>query len=90
MNDFEQEMLLKIDTKIDEIKEKLSDHEIILAKQEANIQEHMRRTEVSEKRLEKFEEEVKPILEGISVFKTVAKIASVVSAIVYSISRIFR
>lgn len=90
MNDFEQEMLLKIDTKIDEIKEKLSDHEIILAKQEANIQEHMRRTEVSEKRLEKFEQDVKPVLEGISVFKTIAKIASVVSAIVYSISRIFR
>lgn len=90
MNDFEQEMLLKIDTKIDEIKEKLSDHEIILAKQEANIQEHMRRTEVSEKRLEKFEQDVKPVLEGISVFKTIAKIASVVSAVVYSISRIFR
>jgi predicted nucleic acid-binding Zn-ribbon protein len=90
MNDFEQEMLLKIDTKIDEIKEKLNDHEVILAKQEANIQEHMRRTEISEEKLEKFEKDVKPILEGVSIFKTFAKIVSVVSAIAYSISRLFQ
>jgi hypothetical protein len=90
MNDFEQELLLKIDTKIDEIKEKLNDHEVILIKQQANIEEHIRRTDVAEERLENFEKEVKPILEGISGLKTVAKIVSFVSVLVYSISRLFR
>lgn len=90
MNDFEQELLLKIDTKIDEIKEKLNDHEVILIKQQANIEEHIRRTDVAEERLENFEREVKPILEGISGLKTVAKIVSFVSVLVYSISRLFR
>ncbi len=90
MNEFEQELLLKIDAKIDEIKEKLNDHEIILIKQQANIEEHIRRTDVAEERLENFEKEVKPILEGISGLKTVAKIVSFVSVLVYSISRLFR
>lgn len=90
MNEFEQELLLKIDTKIDEIKEKLNDHEIILNKQQNNIEEHMRRTDIAEERLENFEKEVKPILEGISGLKTLAKVISFVSVLVYSISRLFR
>lgn len=90
MNEFEQELLLKIDTKIDEIKEKLNDHEIILNKQQNNIEEHMRRTDIAEERLENFEKEVKPILEGISGLKTLAKIISFVSVLAYSISRLFR
>lgn len=90
MNEFEQELLLKIDTKIDEIKEKLNDHEIILTKQQNNIEEHMRRTDIAEERLENFEKEVKPILEGISGLKTLAKVISFVSVLAYSISRLFR
>lgn len=90
MNEFEQELLLKIDTKIDEIKEKLNDHEVILTKQQNNIEEHMRRTDIAEERLENFEKEVKPILEGISGLKTLAKIISFVSVLAYSISRLFR
>lgn len=90
MNEFEQELLLKIDTKIDEIKEKLNDHEIILNKQQNNIEEHMRRTDIAEERLENFEKEVKPILEGISGLKTLAKVISFVSVLAYSISRLFR
>jgi len=53
-----EELLLKIYDFQKETTDELSKIAIILAKQEANLDEHMKRTEVSEKRLELVENHV--------------------------------
>lgn len=89
----DKELLLRIQSNIEYIKEqvhklelnnvkKLSEMNEVLIKQESNIQEHIRRTEINEKKLDIFELEIKPILESLNAVKILFMILSSLVAIV--------
>jgi len=89
-NSTEKELLLKLHDKVDAIKDKINDVEIVQVKHEANLLEHMKRTELAEQRVEMIEVEVKPILQGLSFLKLVAKIGATISSMLYAASKFFR
>lgn len=89
-NTTEKELLLRLHDKVDSIKDKITDIEIVQVKHEANLQEHLRRSELAETRMELIEDEVKPILQGLSFFKVIAKIATTLGSILYAASKFFR
>lgn len=88
-NSTEKELLLKLHDKVDSIREKISDIEIVQVKHEANLLEHMKRTDLAEQRVEMIEVEVKPMLQGLSFLKMIAKIATTLGSIIYGVSKFF-
>ncbi len=89
-NTTEKELLLRLHDKVDSIKNKITDIEIVQVKHEANLQEHLRRSELAETRMELIEDEVKPILQGLSFLKVLAKIGTTIGSILYAASKFFR
>lgn len=89
-NNTEKELLLRLHDKVDSISEKIKEVEIIQSKHETNLLTHMKRSDLAETRMEFIENEVKPILQGLSFLKTVAKIAASISSLLYAISKFFR
>jgi hypothetical protein len=89
-NSTEKELLLKLHDKVDSIKDKISDIEIVQVKHEANLLEHMKRTELAEQRVEMIEVEVKPILQGLSFLKVVGKIGAALTSALYAFSKFFQ
>lgn len=88
-NTTEKELLLKLHDKVDTIRDKISDIEIVQVKHEANLQEHMKRSDMAEERIEFIESEVKPLLQGLSFLKIIAKVATTIGSIIYGVSRFF-
>lgn len=88
-NSTEKELLLKLHDKVDTIRDKISDIEIVQVKHEANLQEHMKRSDMAEERIEFIESEVKPLLQGLSFLKIIAKVATTIGSIIYGVSRFF-
>ena len=86
----ETELLLKLHDKIDGISTSIKEIEIVQVKHEMNLQTHMRRSEASENRLELIEAEVKPILQGLSFLKVIAKIGASLISLAYAAAKFFR
>lgn len=83
----DKELLLRIQANIEYIKEivhanqinniqKLSEMNESLIKQEANLREHIRRTEINEQKLEKFENDIKPVLDSVRSIKILFMVLS--------------
>lgn len=85
MND--NELLVNIDNKVDKIQDKLHDHEIILTKQEINLQEHIKRSLYNEEQVDILKNEIKPVLEGLSFLKTIAKFSVWIAGVAYTLSK---
>lgn len=68
------DLLIGLDEKISTIDGKVHSIDITVAKQEVNIREHMRRTEINETRLELFEERVAPALDAYKFMATLFKV----------------
>lgn len=85
-----QELLLLLHTKLDEVKDDIHEIKITQVKHEGNLQEHIRRSEIAEQRLDLIEGEVKPILQGMGFLKTIAKIVTTISSLLYAASKFFR
>jgi septal ring factor EnvC (AmiA/AmiB activator) len=64
-----QENLERLENKIDKLDEKLHSIDKTLIRQEASLAEHIKRTSINETQLEKFEKEVRPILESANAVK---------------------
>lgn len=88
-NSTEKELLLLLHTKVDSINDKVCEVEKVQVLQEANLFEHMRRTSIAEERIELMETEVKPILQGISFLKVIAKYGSAIVSFVYAALKFF-
>lgn len=73
----------KILDKLDLLHDKIHEMEKVQIQQEASLREHMSRTALNEERLEKFEEEIRPLLESLRaskmIFSFLAFIVSVVA-----------
>lgn len=89
-NNTEKELLLRLHDKVDVITDKINDIEIVQIRHEENLKEHIRRTDLAEERLEFIENEVKPMLEGASFLKTVAKMVAYIGSAIYGVLQIFR
>lgn len=86
----EKELLLKLHDKIDEIKDGMKSIEIVQVKQNSALEEHIRRTEIAENRLDVIESEVKPILEGLSFLKIIAKVGASIASLAYGALKFFQ
>jgi hypothetical protein len=89
-NTTEKELLLKLHDKVDTISDKIKDIEIVQIKHEENLKEHLRRSELAELRIEFIEGEVKPMLQGVSFLKAVAKFGTWLASILYAVSKFFQ
>jgi BRCT domain type II-containing protein len=75
---------------LDKISDDVSELKVTSAKQEENIKEHIRRTEIAEENLELIRKEMQPLKEHVIVINGVLKIVGAVSVIVGSIAGIVR
>ncbi len=90
MNELDQELLLKLHDKVDDIKSDISDIKTVQVVHEKNLAEHMRRSTAMEERQDLIENEVKPILQGLGFFKGFAKFIIAASGIIYSILKFLK
>jgi hypothetical protein len=66
----------------DDANSKLHDIDKTLVKQEENLKEHMRRTELAEKRLDAIEQDLRPVKKHIARLDGVAKFLGFIALIV--------
>lgn len=75
----------KVERKFDNVENRLDSMDKTLVKQEENLKEHMRRTELAERSIEKMDTDLKPIKKHVDmlqgVFKFIGLIATVVGII---------
>lgn len=75
---------------LDKISEDVSDLKVTSAKQEENLKEHIRRTEIAEENLDLIRKEIEPLKEHVIVINGVLKIIGAISVIVGSTVGIVR
>lgn len=75
---------------LDKISEDISDLKVVVGKQEENIKEHMRRTEIAEENLALIREEIEPLKNHIVVINGVLKIVGIVAIIIGAAASVFK
>jgi len=75
---------------LDKISEDISDLKVTAAKQEENIKEHIRRTEIAEENLDLIRKEIEPLKEHVIVINGFLKIVGAISVIVGSVAGMIR
>jgi cob(I)alamin adenosyltransferase len=75
---------------LDKISEDISDLKVTAAKQEENIKEHIRRTEIAEENLDLIRKEIEPLKEHVIVINGFLKIIGAISVIVGSVAGMIR
>lgn len=95
----QEQMLIKIDEKLDKLQDKVHDMEVsqvkelsnihqVLIKQEENLADHILRTKLAEERIETMEEEIKPLLQSLVFFKKLFQFAMAIATVIYTIIKI--
>jgi len=69
---------------LDKISEDVSDLKVTVAKQEENIKEHIRRTELAEENLDLIRKEMQPLKEHVIAINGVLKSIGIISIIIGS------
>lgn len=85
MDDIQVKILEKLDT----ISSDMSEMKVTLAKQEVSLQEHIRRTNLLEGKLQPIEEHVSAVNTTIKIFGQVTGLASIIASIVLAWTKIF-
>jgi hypothetical protein len=81
-----RDIVERIETKIDKLDEKLHSIDITLVKQEASLDKHIKRTDINEAQLQKFEKEIVPVLNSIKAVKIIFSILTfIISAFLLGI-----
>ena len=75
---------------LDKISEDISDLKVTTAKQEENIKEHIRRTEIAEENLEMIRDEIQPLKEHVIAINGVLKVIGIISVIIGSAAGFFQ
>lgn len=75
---------------LDKIGEDISELKITAAKQEENLKEHIRRTDIAEENLELIRKEIQPLKEHVIVINGVLKIIGAISIIIGSAAGMIR
>jgi len=79
----------RLDEKFEKINDRLGNIEIATVQNTASLSEHMLRTEIAEQRLQLIEDEIKPVLQGMSFLKIAGKIGAGIITLWYSIVKFF-
>jgi len=74
---------------LDKISEDISDLKVTSAKQEENIKEHIRRTEVAEENLTMLRQEIEPLKQHVIAINGVLKIIGLISVVIGSAAGFF-
>ena len=82
MQDDDRKLLSEINVKIDKMSEKVHDIDKTLLKNTMSLDEHMRRTEVNEHKLDIFEDKIGPALDAYKFVATCFKISVGIAAII--------
>jgi hypothetical protein len=69
---------------LDKISEDISELKITTAKQEENLKEHIRRTELAEENLQMLRQEIEPLKQHVIAINGVLKIIGLISVIIGS------
>lgn len=80
-----KEILARIEQKVEKIDDHLASMDKTLVKQEANLEEHMRRTELLEEQHKHFETELEPINAHVNQVKGVIKLLAFIVPIIATI-----
>jgi len=85
-------LLTKIHDKVEKVDERLDTVDKTLIKQEENLKEHMKRTDLNEEHLELFKQKVEndlaPILEHVGFIKALGKLSTIVMGIAVFVSTV--
>ena len=84
------EILIRIDSKVDEVKEKLHGIELVQGRMEGDLKYHIKRTDLLEEQVSKIDEKIKPIdaIKGTS--SMLAKIVAFLMGVAVAISTIIK
>lgn len=74
---------------LDKISEDISELKVTSAKQEENIKEHIRRTELAETNLEMLRQEIQPLKDHVVAINGVLKIIGTISVVIGSAAGFF-
>jgi hypothetical protein len=80
----------KLDEKLDKITDKLNSIDITLVKQEMNLQEHMKRTELAEISLGVLKDELKPVQAHVLIMNNIFKVIGVLTTFLGFIGAIIK
>lgn len=75
---------------LDKISGDISDLKVVVGKQEENIKEHMRRTEIAEENLALIREEIEPLKNHVVVINGVLKITGIIAIIIGAAASVFK
>jgi hypothetical protein len=75
---------------LDKISDDVSELKVTSAKQEENLKEHIRRTEIAEENLDLIRKEIEPLKEHVIVINGFLKIIGAISVIVGSVAGMIR
>lgn len=86
-NQTEKDLLVSLHDKFDELKDEISEIKVTMAKQEVNLQLHMKRSDTIEREHNFFKTEVRPALEA---YKFVAFLFKIVVPVITVIGLYFK
>jgi hypothetical protein len=75
---------------LDKISEDISQLKVTTAKQEENIKEHMRRTELAEENLQMIRQEIEPLKQHVVAINGVLKVIGIISLVIGSAAGFFQ
>lgn len=75
---------------LDKIQEDISDLKIVSVKQEENLKEHIRRTELAEENIALLRKEVEPVKHHVAVINGALKVIGFISVIIGTFAGIFQ
>ena len=84
------ELLIRIDSKVDEVKEKLHGIELVQGRMEGDLKYHIKRTDLLEEQVSKIDEKIKPIEAIKSTSGMLAKIVAFLMGVAVAISTIIK
>jgi hypothetical protein len=84
------ELLIRIDSKVDEVKEKLHSIELVQGRMEGDLKYHIKRTDLLEEQVSKIDEKIKPIEAIKSTSSMLAKIVAFLMGVAVAVSTIIK
>ncbi len=84
------ELLIRIDSKVDEVKEKLHSIELVQGRMEGDLKYHIKRTDLLEEQVSKIDEKIKPIEAIKSTSGMLAKIVAFLMGVAVAVSTIIK
>ncbi len=84
------ELLIRIESKVDEVKEKLHSIELVQGRMEGDLKYHIKRTDLLEEQVSKIDEKIKPIEAIKSTSSMLAKIVAFLMGVAVAVSTIIK